>query len=455
MNRKFVLYNILIFTGIFLLFITGRIINKTPLTVSFFFSVQISLLALFSFNLALARWDTHRTRKILNILFFSFIYTLLVTETDWMRKIPFYYHFLIWLVYPLTTFIFSYKQKPFSYYPVPPLFLSIKRPLKRLQENLFRLFPEPGLTGLYRIGNPKPGYPLYISGNYQLTMREIFHRLKNADCWVLICDSHGINVWCSALAGHFTTEKILEGFKKTRVLEILSPGMGILPLLSAGGISRHRLSEALNLPFYFGPLGIELKDSAPPAVLPVHDRIVDFPVSKRLEMGAGSAFFSVIFCVFLYNFLDPAKLIFLIPLIYTGSILQSLFTVKTRVFPKALMAGLLQFTLVSVAVKAGIQLSLFDRVINSLLMIYIVFEFQGWSPIDKYSFGSGRRFCVPRIDPKLCRLCGECVNVCPRDVMELHNGFPVIKHTKNCICCRSCRFQCPENAIYFQSNEMK
>lgn len=46
-----------------------------------------------------------------------------------------------------------------------------------------------------------------------------------------------------------------------------------------------------------------------------------------------------------------------------------------------------------------------------------------------------------------CTGCGTCVDTCPVEVYELSNGKAVPVNLEDCLVCRACEVQCPENAI--------
>ncbi|HDD70439.1 4Fe-4S dicluster domain-containing protein [Candidatus Bathyarchaeota archaeon] len=51
------------------------------------------------------------------------------------------------------------------------------------------------------------------------------------------------------------------------------------------------------------------------------------------------------------------------------------------------------------------------------------------------------------VDNDKCTGCGTCVDTCPVGVYELNNGKSVPVKVEECLVCRACEAQCPENAI--------
>ena len=54
---------------------------------------------------------------------------------------------------------------------------------------------------------------------------------------------------------------------------------------------------------------------------------------------------------------------------------------------------------------------------------------------------------VPEIDPSKCTGCGECVEECPTEAVELLEGKAVIVRPENCWYCTNCESICPHEAI--------
>ncbi|MCK4714954.1 MAG: 4Fe-4S binding protein, partial [Candidatus Aenigmarchaeota archaeon] len=51
------------------------------------------------------------------------------------------------------------------------------------------------------------------------------------------------------------------------------------------------------------------------------------------------------------------------------------------------------------------------------------------------------------IDKKKCTDCGTCISICPMDVFGKDNKEVVVKKPGECIGCKACEVQCPEEAI--------
>jgi len=54
---------------------------------------------------------------------------------------------------------------------------------------------------------------------------------------------------------------------------------------------------------------------------------------------------------------------------------------------------------------------------------------------------------VITIDEKKCKVCGECVKICPVEIYKLHENKIVVVSTEECSACKSCIEVCESGAI--------
>jgi NAD-dependent dihydropyrimidine dehydrogenase PreA subunit len=55
----------------------------------------------------------------------------------------------------------------------------------------------------------------------------------------------------------------------------------------------------------------------------------------------------------------------------------------------------------------------------------------------------------PAIDQDKCEGCGECVNICPTECIEIANEKAVVAKPDECTECQACEAACPNGAISF------
>ncbi|MFQ5340234.1 MAG: corrinoid protein-associated methyltransferase CpaM [Anaerolineae bacterium] len=154
---------------------------------------------------------------------------------------------------------------------------------------LFRIMPpypkvEPGL---YRVGEPDRKSPVLVTGNFDLTVRRLVRAIDGkVDCWLLVADSAGINVWCAAGGGYFTADKVIAAVRASGVQDVVDHHALILPQLCANGVDGQRIRKELHWGVHWGPARAE----DIPAYLAHGRRKTDamrwvtFPLKDRLEM---------------------------------------------------------------------------------------------------------------------------------------------------------------------------
>ncbi|MEJ2737448.1 MAG: copper oxidase, partial [Anaerolineae bacterium] len=91
--------------------------------------------------------------------------------------------------------------------------------LKTVVETAFRFFPFPTRTGLRVIGQPGPDAPVFLTCNFDLTVRRVLNALKTMDCYLLVANSKGINVWCAAGGGILNAQRVISVLKTSHIAE--------------------------------------------------------------------------------------------------------------------------------------------------------------------------------------------------------------------------------------------
>jgi len=107
--------------------------------------------------------------------------------------------------------------------------------------------------GLYRIGEPDTNAPVLVTANYKLTLDMLRRELDGRDLWILVLNTHGVNVWCAAGKGTFGTDELIKRIQKHRLEQVVNHRQLILPQLGAPGIAAHEIRQATGFAVVYGP----------------------------------------------------------------------------------------------------------------------------------------------------------------------------------------------------------
>ncbi|MBT3181884.1 MAG: hypothetical protein HN337_05165, partial [Deltaproteobacteria bacterium] len=121
----------------------------------------------------------------------------------------------------------------------------------RLGIGRFRYRVEPGV---YSVGTPKPDSPVLVTANYKLTFDLLRGNLAGIDAWILVLDTKGINVWCAAGKGTFSTDEIVKRIADFDLKKIVNHKELIVPQLGAPGVSAHEVQRQSGFKVIYGPV---------------------------------------------------------------------------------------------------------------------------------------------------------------------------------------------------------
>lgn len=108
--------------------------------------------------------------------------------------------------------------------------------------------------GLYQLGEPGKDSPVMVTANYKLTFDILRRDLEGINCWVLVLDTRGINVWCAAGKGTMGTGELLKRIEISGLVKYVSHRKLILPQLSAPGIAAHEIKKKSGFSVIYGPV---------------------------------------------------------------------------------------------------------------------------------------------------------------------------------------------------------
>jgi hypothetical protein len=108
--------------------------------------------------------------------------------------------------------------------------------------------------GLYRIGSPDESSPVLVTANYKLTVDTVRSQLTGFSVWLLVLDTKGVNVWCSAGKGTFGTAELLRRIAVVNLAKVVKHREIIVPQLGATGVAAHEVKKATGFSVHYGPV---------------------------------------------------------------------------------------------------------------------------------------------------------------------------------------------------------
>jgi len=214
--------------------------------------------------------------------------------------------------------------------------------------------------GLYAVGNPDADSPVLVSANYKMSFDVLRRELSGQDLWILVLDTKGINVWCSAGKGTFGAEELVGRIAQTKLPDVVKHRTLILPQLSATGVAAHEVQKLSGFKVVYGPI-----------------RASDIPAFLASGLKASAEMRRVRFGLLDRLVLVPIELVGVIkPMLL---LIAVLFGVNLAVAGSAPSVGLLHKTLIDFVPFAGAVLT--GIVAVPVLLPYLpgrAFAWKGW-----------------------------------------------------------------------------
>lgn len=331
---------------------------------------------------------------------------------------------------------------------------------------VFRSFPFPTEPGLRVFGTPDRTSPVFVTSNFDHTVRLVSRVLQDYDCYLLIAPTGGVNVWCASAGGHFGVDEVEAAIKLSGIDDLVDHHRLVLPRLTAPGVDPKEVRARTGWRVVFGPIEIDelpgwLDESFPRLVADV----VAFPLRRRVEMGVGAGLWPA-------GLLGvPAAIIggwqaglLTAGLAYLISVLFALVYPRLPVapgLPQAIpLAGVLGAAAAAVAWSSGGAVFdvVFWAVTVALMGLLVGLDFPSWSPTDVckqqllcflYPATLAPAGFLPIVDEPVCiDGCDICVKICPKGAMTLQdNHKATLFDPDGCLSCYACVQQCPVNAI--------
>ncbi len=345
-------------------------------------------------------------------------------------------------------------------------------------ETLLRGFPFPSKTGLIRIGNPGRNSPVFLTCNFQLTVERVKKALRGTDAYLLVANSRGVNVWCSATGGLFTNHDVVSVLKTSGIENCVDHKNVILPQLAATGIESKVVLNKTGWRVIWGPAYaknipafIENKLRKTPEM-----REVEFSLDQRIEMAAMWAFpFSIIAALITVPFWRAMALP-LTGIIWGLSFLIFLsfplycrwlnprkrgtgFSKYTVLFDfgriPLVIWGVFLFGMVIFGIRTDILswgFTLRWGLVSFIVVLLINIDLMGSTPVYKSGLHEDR-FLKVVLDEKRCKGVGFCEMVCPKNcyAVDKTRHIATIPRADRCVQCGACIVQCPFDALYFRN----
>ncbi len=108
--------------------------------------------------------------------------------------------------------------------------------------------------GLYALGSPDEESPVLVTANYKMSFDRLREAMPERKAWVLVLDTKGVNVWCSAGKGTFGTEELVRRIVASGLSRIVSHREVVLPQLAAPGIAAHQVKKYSGFKVIYGPI---------------------------------------------------------------------------------------------------------------------------------------------------------------------------------------------------------
>jgi len=207
--------------------------------------------------------------------------------------------------------------------------------------------------GLYAMGNPDRESVVLATANFKLTFDRLRKELGGINAWILVLDTRGINVWCAAGKGTFSTGELVRRIATTSLETVVNHKKVIVPQLGATGISAGEVKKRSGFRVIYGPI-----------------RASDIPLFLKNNQNAAKDMRLVTFTMYERFILTPVEIqIVLKHLLITAIVLFVISGIGPGIFSfsRAWERGIISI----IALLAGV---LSGAVITPVLLPYIPFK---------------------------------------------------------------------------------
>ncbi len=110
--------------------------------------------------------------------------------------------------------------------------------------------------GLYCVGSPDENSPVVVTANYKLTFDAVRFSSRGLHYWLLVVDTRGVNVWCAAGKGTFSTSEVVASVECSGITDVVKSKRLIVPQLCATGVDGLEVKKQCGFSVDFGPVNI-------------------------------------------------------------------------------------------------------------------------------------------------------------------------------------------------------
>jgi NAD-dependent dihydropyrimidine dehydrogenase PreA subunit len=342
-------------------------------------------------------------------------------------------------------------------------------------QTLLRVLPFPCRTGVVTIGTPGPSSPVFLTGNFRLTVERVRTALEGIDAYLLVANSHGVNVWCSATGGLLSNHDVISVLKTSGIEDVAHHRQVVLPQLAAAGVEGEIIRKKTGWKVVWGPVYAKSIRAflCSGLVKTAEMRTVSFPWPQRLEMAVAWAFPISLLSLLVFPFwregVTPffglvwgwALFIFLSFPLYQSRLQARgkihgfiFFDFGERSIPLFLWLLFVLIFVAAISFTRGFSWPVASRWgMGSLIVVLILgLDLRGSTPVYKSGLHEDRLWRIV-LDAKRCKGAGSCEQVCPREVFEVDHNRRVasLSRAEQCVQCGACIVQCPFDALYFQT----
>jgi hypothetical protein len=180
--------------------------------------------------------------------------------------------------------------------------------------------------GLYAIGTPTQDSPVFVTANYRLSFDALRSNLGSVDCYILVLETFGVNVWCAAGKGTFGTDELVNRISVTGLENVVSHRKVILPQLGAAGVSAFTVKKECGWQVEYGPVkAADLQEflkthKATPEMRRVRFTLRDRIVLIPIEM-VSALLITIVAAIILYFAMGLAAALAVLAAVFAGTAL--------------------------------------------------------------------------------------------------------------------------------------